>query len=630
MNNSDCEKNLISLRNVILGLSGDDQFIGTKINESFVFKSYTEGLDDILRLANFFDIENLGSRYEHEGCEYKLIGLFTRPRAEALITTLALNLVNSTVLTIYDTIEEHLLLRILEHCKITTLVIDSYCLGKLNRILDCNIDEKVYIKNLIMIDTLDEDCINSCDFKTYYYNSIISSYNKFYKSQDTFADNIAILSYTNEFKGVLFRESAVLRNLKQLCMNKFLTRLPNNYTHYSMISLAEIPEYLLCLVTIVQKGRIGFMLDHINIFDDLKLLRPHFLYSFPKILVKVYESFQAIISKLDYAKRLMFDKAIKIKIESCNEEGTFNHHIWDKLLFDKIKNSMGGNISLIFIGGGHLANHYLVFLKACLSCYMIEFYGNTETLGLITHGNEFCNNYLGEIFGDLNYKIIKCNNIGFYPINTEADIHSYGEFCVKGNMFCGYLNDPDFLDKDGWFHTGDYVIVLDSGIKYIDKISNFLFTKEGNVISPHQLEQHYIICDKISHISIVQNDFDLELLAIVRLKKATKPNSRKGSFSSNGSGKKVDIRRKAYPKQKIPDSLLDKTNDITLSDEPDIETLKEEIIRSFKTIWNDNKLKSYELISRVFILDNEAIYKQSKYLLTKRLNFDKDYLKTLL
>jgi long-chain acyl-CoA synthetase len=634
MNNSDYETTLKSLRSIILGLSSKEEFVGTKTEGSYEFKTYSEGFSEVLKLANFFQEGDLYSRYQHEGKEHNLIGIFTKPRAEALLTTLALNLSSSTVLTIYDTIEEHLILKILEHSGLNTLVVDSYCLTKLLKVLkDSGLGIK--LRNLVLIDQTDEDVSgNSFNFKYYFYENILRDYCDKYddkKCSTKEDDNIVILSYTNELKGVLFKESAILKNLRLLLENKYISQLPENYTYYSMISLAEIPEYLNCLVTIILKGRIGFMLDHVSIFDDLKILKPHFLYSFPKVLVKVYESFQTIISKLDHAKRLMFDNAIKVKIDSCSEEGTLNHHIWDKLLFDKIKNSMGGNIALIFIGGGHLAHHYLEFLKACLSCFLIEFYGNTETLGFIAQGNEFCNQYIGDMFGDTKYKISKCNKIGYYPINTEDEIYGYGEFCVQGtSLSCGYLNEESLLDKDGWLHTGDYVIHLTSGIKYIDKINSFLFTKEGSVVSPYQLEQHYIACDKITHISVVQDDYS-NLVAIVRLKKVEQlmPRSRKGSVSSNGSGKKVDIRRKTFPKQKIPECLLDNTNDVTLSDEPDIETLKDEIVGSFKTIWNENKLKSYELISKVYIIDNETIYKQSHKLLTKRLNFDKAYLKEI-
>jgi long-chain acyl-CoA synthetase len=648
MNNSDYERNLKSLKNIILDLNGDEPFIGHKADDQYQFRTYNEAAKNIENLSNFFGASSLASTFKYEDREHKLIGIFTKPREEAFLTTLALHLADVTVLSVYDTIEESKLIKILEHSNVESLVIDEYCLNKLLKILkvEDNFDA-IPVKNLILVGEF-ENCFDDCgykNFKVYNFNEILEKGDKKKNkpkaehntnSKDSNND-IVLLNYTNELKGVLFKESAILEHLKFLLENKLITQLPQAYSFYSMNSLAEIPEYLLCLVTMLLKGRIGFMSDHIRIFEDLKSLKPHFLYSFPKVLVKVYESFETIINKLDYAKRLMFDKAIKIKIDSCND-GCLNHHIWDKLLFDKIKNSMGGEIQLIFIGGGHLANHYMEFLKACLSCFIIEFYGNTESLGLIAEGNEKNNHFIGNIIGNLEFKITKAKKIGYYPINTEEEIHAYGEFCVKGgNMSCGYLYEDSLLDKDGFMHTGDYVVHLNSGIKYIDKIDNFIITKDGEVVSPYQLEQYYISCEKICHISVTQDDRDHELIAIVRLKKSevlsSQSKSRKGSFSSNGSGKKIDNGRKTYPKKKVPENLLDSTNDTTPinnNDEPDMDSIKEEILSSFKTIWNDNKLKSYELISRVYIISNSIIYKQSNKLLTKRLNFDKKVLKQLI
>lgn len=52
---------------------------------------------------------------------------------------------------------------------------------------------------------------------------------------------------------------------------------------------------------------------------------------------------------------------------------------FDKLVFSKVKERLGGRVRLIVTGGAPLARHVEDFLKVCMCCPVIQGYGLTET-----------------------------------------------------------------------------------------------------------------------------------------------------------------------------------------------------------------------------------------------------------
>lgn len=53
--------------------------------------------------------------------------------------------------------------------------------------------------------------------------------------------------------------------------------------------------------------------------------------------------------------------------------------LFDKLVFGKVKQRLGGRVKLILTGGAPLARHVEDFLKVTMCCPVVQGYGLTET-----------------------------------------------------------------------------------------------------------------------------------------------------------------------------------------------------------------------------------------------------------
>ena len=157
----------------------------------------------------------------------------------------------------------------------------------------------------------------------------------------------------------------------------------------------------------------------------------------------------------------------------------FKRRIADKLIFEKLRNALGGRIRLLISGGAALPEELgLTYIGAGLP--ILQGYGLTETSPVITAG------------------VMADNRVGTVgkPIrNVEVRIASDGEIETRGpNVMRGYYNKPEetravFTD-DGWFKTGDIGALDEDGFLHITDRKKELFkTSGGKYIAPQPIEQ---------------------------------------------------------------------------------------------------------------------------------------------
>ena len=209
--------------------------------------------------------------------------------------------------------------------------------------------------------------------------------------------------------------------------------------------------------------------DFALLYNDVTLAYCPFLDQLPKALLevkptifvavpRVYEKIhaQADIKAKGFPKEFIFRLALSIggsqrgKILSGETPSSPAWALANKLVYEKIRDGMGGRVK-VFISGGAPLGRELAEWYARVGIRIHEGYGLTETSPVIAV-NTPRNHRIGTVGKPLG--------------NVEVKIADDGEILVRGpSVFTGYwkrLEETENAFIDGWFKTGD-IGNLDAG-----------------------------------------------------------------------------------------------------------------------------------------------------------------------
>jgi len=71
-------------------------------------------------------------------------------------------------------------------------------------------------------------------------------------------------------------------------------------------------------------------------------------------------------------KGALFRKALAVKLDRLEKTGEVNHPFWDRLVFNKIKAVLGGNVLEVTTGSAPISLEVLNFLKVALGAPIQE------------------------------------------------------------------------------------------------------------------------------------------------------------------------------------------------------------------------------------------------------------------
>lgn len=237
-----------------------------------------------------------------------------------------------------------------------------------------------------------------------------------------------------------------------------------------------------------------------TIAADLIEVKPHGFTTVPRLLEKVYDRIVAKGSELKGFKKQLFFWALNLglKYEMNGENGIwyeFQLKIANKLIFNKWREALGGNILAVVSGGAALQPRLArVFWAAGMP--VLEGYGLTETSPVITV------NGLGK-------GAAKFTTVGKAIEFVEIKIADDGEILCKGpNLMKGYYKRPDLsetvIDKDGFFHTGDIGELVDGQyLRITDRKKEIFKTAGGKYIAPQILENKFKESPYIEQVIVI-------------------------------------------------------------------------------------------------------------------------------
>lgn len=302
-------------------------------------------------------------------------------------------------------------------------------------------------------------------------------------------NDLATIIYTSGTtgnpKGVMLSHNNIVSNFLA-CHD--LAPVDSRHKALSFLPLCHVYERMLTYMYQYIGLSIYYAESLEKIADNIKEVKPDIFTTVPRLLEKVYDKIVAKGKELKGIKRKLFfwalDLGLKYEIGSANGWWyEFQLMLANKLIFNKWREALGGNVKAIVSGGAALQPRLArVFWAAKIP--VLEGYGLTETSPVIAVNNFKAN---GLRFG----------TVGSSIRNIEIKIAEDGEILCKGpNVMLGYYKRPDLtsevIDNNGWFHTGD-IGVMEEGrfLKITDRKKEIFKTSGGKYVAPQALENKF-------------------------------------------------------------------------------------------------------------------------------------------
>lgn len=155
----------------------------------------------------------------------------------------------------------------------------------------------------------------------------------------------------------------------------------------------------------------------------------------------------------------------------------FRYSIADRLVFRKLRDTLGGNIRFMVSGSAKLSAQVQAWFYSA-GIVVIEGYGMTETAAIAA----------------VNVPVRpKFGSVGQVAPGIEVQMAPDGEVLLRGPIVApGYHKLPKESAEafqDGWFHTGDIGVVdKDGNLTITDRKKDLMKTSNGKYVAPQKVE----------------------------------------------------------------------------------------------------------------------------------------------
>ncbi|KAK6233123.1 hypothetical protein SCA6_003196 [Theobroma cacao] len=334
-------------------------------------------------------------------------------------------------------------------------------------------------------------------------------------------EDVATICYTSGTtgtpKGVVLTHGNLIANVAGFC--RAIKFYPSDI-YISYLPLAHIYERTNQIISVYYGVGIGFYQgDNLKLMDDLAALRPTIFCSVPRLYNQIYAGITNAVKTSGVLKERLFRAAYNSKKQAIMN-GRNASPIWDRLVFNKIREKLGGRVRFMGSGASPLSPDVMDFLRVCFGCLVVEGYGMTETSCIITLMDEG-DNLSGHVGSPNSACEIKLVDVPEMNYTSEDEPYPRGEICVRGPIvFQGYYKDEiqtrEVVDDDGWLHTGDIGLWLPGGrLKIIDRKKNIFKLAQGEYIAPEKVENVYAKCKFVLQCFIYGDSLNSSLVAVV-------------------------------------------------------------------------------------------------------------------
>ncbi|KAG5526554.1 hypothetical protein RHGRI_032735 [Rhododendron griersonianum] len=452
----------------------------------YVWITYGEAYDSALSIGSA-----IRSRGVNPGDR---CGIYGSNCPEWIISMEACNSHAITYVPLYDTLGPNAVEFIINHAEVSIAFIQE---NKIPAVLTCLPKCSSYLKTIVSFGEISgiqkkeaEDLGVSC-FSWKEFALLGRLDHELPSKQRT---DICTIMYTSgttgEPKGVILTNEAIMAEV--LSTDQILLETDKVCTaddsYFSFLPLAHVYDQIIETYCISRGSSIGFWQGDVRyLMEDIVELKPTFFSGVPRIYDRIYTGVMGKISSGGALKKALFQYAYNYKLGNL-EKGLKQDEaapLLDKLVFNKIKQGLGGQIRLMLSGAAPLSRHVEEFLR--VSFGLSQGYGLTESCG-------GCFTSIANVFSMV-------GTVGVPMTTIEARLESVPEL--------GYdaLASVPRGDIGEWQPNG--------AMKIIDRKKNIFKLSQGEYIAVENLENTYSRCPLVTSIWVYGNSFESFPVAVV-------------------------------------------------------------------------------------------------------------------
>jgi len=530
----------------------EDDFLGHRSYEddgsrgAYQWQSYGSAFKEVkdwgVGLVNLCKLKSTGGGASGQ----PRVGIYSMNRPECTKALLAFFSQNFINVPLYDTLGHAAVQFIIDQAEVSTCFCER---SKLDNLLK---GKGKALKNVVLFETPTDEEKEACKKASVALFSVADLADSARTSPGATnaakPEDWAYIMYTSgttgDPKGVILSHQNVISSAAGLHRGVSDTEELARHTdvYISYLPMAHSFEVCMQMCMIVAGAKIGFYQGDVRklVSDDLPALKPTLFAGVPRVYGRVYDKVMAGLEEKGPVAKALYDTAFANQ-SWCMSMG-FRNPLWDLLLFNKIKDALGGRVRMMATGAAPLGATVHNFLRVCFGVPVSQGYGMTENAAPAAAQMKAYNG-LGDVGGPVPCTEIKLMDTedykaaDLYPSTKEEfekQVSFKGEFqaelagkrlqrgevCLRGtNVFQGYYKMEKETQEtliDGWLHTGDIGMWQDDGaLAIIDRKKNIFKLAQGEYVAPDSSEQCMQTCPFVAQVWVYGSSLETCVVAIV-------------------------------------------------------------------------------------------------------------------